>query len=332
MRLIAGVWLLIGLLMVLPVQASDVVRDQRLVLAFYYPWYNLGTWESGTTSDLPRQPYNSFDPAAIDRHANQAREAGIDVLVSAWFGPRDDNPTEHNFKLLLDKAQPRGLQAALLLETDSADFFPDRGSLVQALRHVLDVHAAHPAYLRVDGRPAIFVWNPSSIFGPNGARVNARGRAAVTAWSALLDEVDPERRAIWIAEGEYTPILEVFDGIFPYSIAWSPNPAGQLQTYAHQVRAWNAQTGSNDLWIATAMPGYDDTRIPGRGRTFAVDRADGAYYRTIFGGAIDSRPDWIMISSFNEWVEGSQIEPSQSYGSLYLDLTRELATLFKTAR
>ena len=36
-----------------------------------------------------------------------------------------------------------------------------------------------------------------------------------------------------------------------------------------------------------------------------------------------------MITSFNEWLEGHQIEPSTSYGTLFLDLTRELAGRFK---
>jgi hypothetical protein len=303
--------------------------SQPLVLALYYPWYNVGTWESGNTADYPMLPYESWERDAIERHVGWAKNAGIDVLVSAWFGPRDNNPTESNLKTLLDVAQPAGLKMAILLETDSGDFFPTRGSLVEALKHALATHVKHPAYVRVDGKPVIFVWRPSAVFGPNGARVNQRGGSAVAAWRALLDEVDPQRQAVWIGEGEDFALLDVFDGMFPYSIAWAGDPAGQLNTYGSRVRSFNSATGAAKRWIATAMPGYDDTRIPGRAKTFAVDRAGGSYYERTFLGAIASQPDWIMISSFNEWMEGHQIEPSTSYGTLFLDMTRTLSDTFR---
>jgi hypothetical protein len=302
-----------------------------LVLALYYPWYDVSTWESGVTADYPLLPYESWERDAIERHVGWAKESGIDVLVSAWFGPRNKNPTENNLKTLLEVAEPTGLKLAILLETDSGDFFPSRGALVDGLRHALTSHAAHPAYLRVDGRPVVFVWRPSSVFGTNGARVNRAGAPSVAAWRVLLDEVDPGRQAIWIAEGEDFALLDVFDGIFPYSIAWAGDPAGQLGSYAGKVRAYNSANGTTKRWIATAMPGYDDTRIAGRGKTFAVDRAGGSYYERTFQGAIASKPDWLMISSFNEWLEGHQIEPATSYGMQFLELTRSLSDQFRRA-
>jgi hypothetical protein len=105
---------------------------QPLVMALYYPWYDEDTWGTGTTADQPLVPYASWHRETIERHVGWARDAGIDVLVSAWYGPRDDNPTEHNLKTMLDVAQTTTVRTAILLETDSNEFFPTRGALVEA--------------------------------------------------------------------------------------------------------------------------------------------------------------------------------------------------------
>jgi hypothetical protein len=52
-------------------------------------------------------------------------------------------------------------------------------------------------------------------------------------------------------------------------------------------------------------------------------------YEEDWKAAIASNPEWITITSWNEWFEGTQIEPSASYGNLYLDLTHRYATLWK---
>ena len=295
---------------------ADRQPDERLVLALYYPWsMSATTSDAGGVGGLP----------PIERHVRWSRDAGIDVLVSAWYGPHD-SITNGTFEQLLRLTQPEGINAGLLFETEN---FDGRPAMVTALRHFVQVHAEHPNYFRVGGRPVILVWRPIAVFGPNGQRVDEKSPAAVAAWRSLLDEVDPQRRALWIAEGDYFPFLEVFDGIFPYSIAWSPNPAAQLQSYGQRTRDFSAQARSQKLWIATAMPGYDDTGIAGRPGTFAVDRANGAYYQTTFRGAIASRPSWIVITSFNEWLEGTQIEPAPAYGTRYLDLTKQFGGEFR---
>ena len=39
--------------------------------------------------------------------------------------------------------------------------------------------------------------------------------------------------------------------------------------------------------------------------------------------------DWAIITSFNEWSEGTQIEPSVSYGDDYLNLSAQLADVYR---
>ena len=122
----------------------------------------------------------------------------------------------------------------------------------------------------------------------------------------------------------YVSYLRVFDGIHPYSVAWSPDPAAQLASYASRARA----AGRDKLWVATVMPGYDDTRL-GRKDGFKVDRQGGAYYTRMWRGAIATRPAIVSITSWNEWPEGSYIEPSQLHGDLYLRLTGEMVAAYR---
>ena len=254
----------------------------------------------------------------MDRHIAQAQGAGIDALVVSWYGPWGgaNNQTESNFAQMLDVANNRGFKLALDVEVTSP-FVGGSGSVVEMLRHALDVHANHPAYLRVDGKPVLFFWRQQR-FSPG-------------TWQSIRDQVDPGHNSIWIAEGVDMSYQSVFDGHHLYTVTW--NPPTDVSATANKFSRWVQQAreryGSYRYWVATAMPGYNDTRT-GRGNAFARGREDGAYYAQTWQAAINSNPDWVIITSFNEWPEGTYIEPSQAYGDRYLGLTAEWAGRFKS--
>jgi hypothetical protein len=70
------------------------------------------------------------------------------------------------------------------------------------------------------------------------------------------------------------------------------------------------------VWAPSIGPGYiDDRAVPGN-TTPTLDRANGATYDQEWHNAltpsIGGSPNWVTITSFNEWHEGSQIEPATS--------------------
>jgi hypothetical protein len=300
--------------------STPVVHAQSsgdpLVLAFYYPWFDENAWTYDRLSDLPAETYTSRDRGAMGRHIEQAKAAGIDAFLVAWYGPGgESNQTEPNLVALLEEAATRHFKIGILFETDSP-FMGGTGAITSALQHALSRHASQPAYLRADGRPVIFFWRPT-IYG-------------LDAWRTIRSQVDAANGSLWVAEGVNTGYLALFDGHYLYSNTW--NPPTDLtytnQKFARLVASAGQQFQANKLWVATVMPGYNDVRIRPSGG-FIKDREGGAYYARAWQAAIASQPHWIVITSFNEWPEGTYIEPSQSYGSQYLTLTATWSQQFK---
>jgi hypothetical protein len=287
----------------------------RLVLAFYYTWFDENTWSYDQLSDLPAQTYVSRDRGVMGRQIDQAKAAGIDALMVAWYGPGGGNQTEPNLAALLEEAAARNFKIGILFETDSP-FLGSVDAISGALSHALSVHANHPAFLRVDGRPVIFFWRPT-IYG-------------VDTWRAIRNQVDPGYGSVWIAEGVNPAYMAVFDGHHLYSNTWNP-PAdlgATNQKFARWVNQARQDYGAYKFWVATVMPGYNDVRVrPNSG--FAKDREGGAYYERSWQAAVDSQPNWIVITSFNEWPEGTYIEPSAAFGDHYLQLTGRWSSQFK---
>ena len=62
------------------------------------------------------------------------------------------------------------------------------------------------------------------------------------------------------------------------------------------------------LCAPSVGPGYDARR--GDGDPRVKPRRNGRTYDTMWSAAIRARPDRITITSYNEWHEGTQIEPA----------------------
>jgi hypothetical protein len=281
-----------------------------------------------SAGDRPLQPYNSDDPVAIARHVRMAREIGLDGFTLHWFIPGDR--TDRNFAELLNQSQGKQFYSTVVFSRHIYHGeVATQWNIEEALNHIIHQHSSHPNFLKVAGKPVIFF---TDIY-----RVPTRpGQSALQFWMEVRKQVDPERQTIWIAEGLDFSYLNEFDGLYVFKVthATSVHDYEKDSHWAEQVR----QAGKSKRWIATISPGWDDTRAGCRPDVRApaplhrVDRDNGNFFHSTFETAIASNPDWLILGSFNEWVEGSYIEPSMLYGDRYMQMTKEFVQRFKRGR
>jgi hypothetical protein len=93
-----------------------------------------------------------------------------------------------------------------------------------------------------------------------------------------------------------------FDGVYTYDVLlYGPDSFPRLCQQAHAVGL---------LCAPSVGPGYDARAAVGDMRV--KPRRDGATYDAMWQGAINAGADFVTITSYNEWHEGTQIEPARS--------------------
>src|SRR5215211_9009235 len=123
--------------------------------AFYYPWFpETEQWATRYTPTLGK--YDSSDPHVLATHVAQARYAGLDAFIASYWGP--DTPTAQRLPLLLDVAGRQGFQIAAYYEPESQRIPPSQALLSQDFDSLYRL-SAEPAWLKVEGKPVLFVYN-----------------------------------------------------------------------------------------------------------------------------------------------------------------------------
>ncbi|MEV4316645.1 discoidin domain-containing protein [Actinocrispum sp. NPDC049592] len=271
---------------------------------FYYPWYGsparLGSyrhWDQGghtPPNDIGANfyptlgAYDSGDPAVVDQHMAWVQRSGAGVIVTSWWGQGsyEDNlvPT------ILASAAKFGIKVAWHLEP-----YGNRTaeSTVADINYINNKYGSSPAFYRDaahGNRSAFYVFESLRIAD----------------WTAL-DQV--RSSSIVLAQTTDTTKVAHFGGMYTYDgIAGATAPGWK--------NASDFCKANGLVWAPSVAPGYiDDRAVPGNS-TPTVDRANGGTYDREWGNALNpatgGAPTWVSVTSFNEWHEGSMLEPARS--------------------
>lgn len=306
--------------------ASDL-HPAHQVLAFYYTWYGPNMhWEKvdaahhdiSAARHYPEMgAYNSLDPKIIAKQIAAARKAGVTGFICTWWG--QGSYEDRAVPLTLGAAQGKHFNVTVYWEIAPGNGQAQIDQAVSDLAYLVKNYGTNSAFLKVDGKPVIFVYGRVMQQVPFSGWPEIISRAHAKAGDFLLicDSYSPRNTAI-------------FDGLHTYNVCAQVKgkTPDELRAWADRYYARVVKTArdAGRISCVDVIPGYDDTKIRHPG--LDVERLDGQVYRTLWQEAIKANPDWILITSWNEWHEGSEIEASYEFGNKYLKLTDRYASSF----
>lgn len=315
-------------------------QDSKQILVHYMPWFQSkpfsGQWGWHWTMNHfdPDQivngrpqiashfhpligPYDSNDPHAIECHVQLMKLCGIGGVIIDWYGVsnfRDYAPVHRNTQLLIKVIRKAGLRYAICYEDQSIKHHVEQKRLARkdglnmARRDFewLDANCfSDDAYVKLDGQPLLFVFGPQYL-----------GKYD---WKLLKEKCKSVPTVLGL------PHLTRETGV-DGAYGWPPVHGGKLIS----SKDWNGYLDrlesrlAHEPTVTIAFPGFQDIYKQAKvGASYgAIEHRDGKTFEESLGRALNSKAKVIQIATWNDYGEGTNIEPTHQYGFRYLEMLK----------
>lgn len=287
--------------------------------AFYYPWYGNpdfddGWWHWDQSGVQPPEDigsdyypelgaYSSIDSFVVAQHMAWLREAGVGVIISSWWG--QGSLEDGAMSLLLEMAEHYGIKVSPHMEPYGGR---TAASLVDDVRYLYEQYGSHPAFFRSsESTPYSPEEKPKGVFFVWALGTGGDDSVEYGYWAEAIDTIHamPDSAILIGNDVESARVTQGhFDGLYNYA-SLHVNPGERFE--------WARPLPSGSLYVPSVIPGFSAQRI-GYPDDTLYDRDSGDTYDVQWEAALEAsiEPSMITITSFNEWHEGTQIEPAQS--------------------
>jgi hypothetical protein len=308
-------------------EAKSFRASDRIIGTYYFYWYDSTTKEhvidgDGTDALTTHPPtLEDFSYRLVTWHKRQLRDmiaAGIDVVLPVFWGaPSEQDPkaglhwsyvgipplVQAREELLREGAQPPRI--GLFYDTSTlrhnawrehVDLTAERGQR-WFYATVRDFFSMVPPrhWAMIDDKPIVLLY--SAAFAKNH-----------------------DQGCIDFTKVEFP---KEFGGRLPWiarEISW--------RVKADSTVAWGGALGLKNPGVASLGPGYDHSAVPGR-TPLVVDREGGAFYQRQWEKFLRRPSNFVMVETWNEWHEGTDVAESKEYGRKFIGLTRKYSDLFR---
>jgi hypothetical protein len=312
---------------------------RRLLMAHYMPWFQakpfsaqwgwhwtMSHFDPDKVLDGRREAasrfsplmglYDSGDPDALRCQALLMKLSGIDGVIFDWYGNDDYYDyaaVNRNVERMIPILRQAGLCFAICYETQTipqeikGKVFSEADAVAhgQRLMAWMQTHFfASPSYLTLENRPVLLVFGDPYYQNDQ--------------WDQIFSGLMP--RPLFFTESdrqEATASVGGFD--------W-PQPGGGTAQALAEPDAFSRRAQGWPYSIAAAFPRFEDIyHEAGVGDALGhIDDGAGRTYEETLTKALQSRASVVQLVTWNDWGEGTQIEPSVEFGYRDLETTQRL--------
>lgn len=321
----------------------------KLVMVHYMPWYVAqpysGSWgwhwtmnhyHPNVSNPDGRQeiaswyypligPYDSLDPAVLEYHVLLMKLAGIDGVIVDWYGPDKFNDYDINNQrtlALFNFTRKAGLKFSLCYEDQTIQQevnggFISAGTAVahaqQTMLYVQTNFFEDASFLRLNQAPVFL------NFGPQYFKNTAD-------WRSIFSVLDPTNVPAYFPEDNRLPAAA---GAFDWPPMWMSGAGTnvltpvQLQSYLakfeHSATSWPE-------FVSSAFPRFHDIYAQaGTGASNGyLEDANGATLINTLSRAMTNNSALVQLVTWNDYGEGTIIEPTLDYGYRDLGIVQDL--------
>ncbi len=324
--------------------AQDSEIKKPLVLVHYMPWYASkpisGQWgwqwtmnkfdpekidENGRRQIASHHypligPYDSNDPDTLQCQVLLMKLAGIDGVIVDWYGIedfRDYGEIRRNTEQLVKFIKAAGLKFAICYEDQSVKHMVDNQIIDTAdgVAHGAKVmkwldanYFGDESYVKVDGRPIL------PVFGPQHFKADD--------WEVMINELS--NQPLLLALPHLTK-----DANFDGSFGWPPVHGGKEakpEDWKKYLDDLYSRQESGEPVMAAVFPKFHDIyqQVGLHDSYGSIDERDGKTFDDTLAMAIASQCKLIQIATWNDYGEGTTIEPAEPYGFRYLERLQKI--------
>lgn len=330
---------------------TPAVQNRPLLMAHYMPWYQApsvsGYWGWHWTMDhfKPAQKdengrqdiashytpltgaYDSSDEALLEYQVLLMKLSGIDGVIVDWYGTEDFwdyavlNESTHKLFHFIKKA---GLLFAICYEDQTVKHLVDNKRLEvedvyvhgqEVMRYLQDTWFGEEAYLKAFDRPVLF------IFGPQYFK-------KASDWEMLFSGLDP--LPVFITLDKHTEPAATSS--FPWPPMWAAqNGILTQEALENYLAEFYKKAEHRDYVVAGAFPAFHDIyQEAGVGSGYGyLDAQQGETFRFTLQTALSHNPDVVQLITWNDYGEGTIIEPTTEFGYQYLEMVQDTRRLIK---